>query len=159
MSTTKAAQRSCSLFSRQHSLSPGPSALARMLGSSIATKKMTRKAFRDLESTCSPCKRRMLCASATSTPETVIQESKARLPQQPAAPRRSILTQRICYCNDLEAHEHHCVSQSTVTTHLCQSVCRQRVLSGVQPTGTLHLGNYLGAIRNWVKMQDLYGES
>ena len=36
-------------------------------------------------------------------------------------------------------------------------LCRQRVLSGVQPTGTLHLGNYLGAIRNWVKMQDLYG--
>ncbi|MCD6034383.1 MAG: trpS [Rickettsiales bacterium] len=28
-----------------------------------------------------------------------------------------------------------------------------RVLSGVQPTGNLHLGNYLGAIRNWVKMQ------
>lgn len=30
----------------------------------------------------------------------------------------------------------------------------QRILSGVQPTGNLHLGNYLGAIRNWVKMQD-----
>jgi len=29
----------------------------------------------------------------------------------------------------------------------------QRVLSGVQPTGNLHLGNYLGAIRNWVGMQ------
>lgn len=28
-----------------------------------------------------------------------------------------------------------------------------RVLSGVQPTGNLHLGNYLGAIRNWVKLQ------
>ncbi|KAK9903497.1 hypothetical protein WJX75_007274 [Coccomyxa subellipsoidea] len=48
------------------------------------------------------------------------QESKSRMPQEPAAPRR------------------------------------QRVFSGVQPTGTLHLGNYLGAIRNWVKMQDLY---
>ncbi len=29
-----------------------------------------------------------------------------------------------------------------------------RILSGIQPTGNLHLGNYLGAIRNWVKMQD-----
>jgi len=29
-----------------------------------------------------------------------------------------------------------------------------RVLSGIQPTGNLHLGNYLGAIRNWVAMQD-----
>ncbi len=29
-----------------------------------------------------------------------------------------------------------------------------RVVSGIQPTGNLHLGNYLGAIRNWVKMQE-----
>ena len=29
-----------------------------------------------------------------------------------------------------------------------------RVVSGIQPTGNLHLGNYLGAIVNWVKMQD-----
>src|SRR5579863_1467600 len=28
------------------------------------------------------------------------------------------------------------------------------VLSGMQPTNTLHLGNYLGALKNWVKMQD-----
>ena len=28
-----------------------------------------------------------------------------------------------------------------------------RVFSGIQPTGNLHLGNYLGAIRNWVTMQ------
>ncbi len=33
---------------------------------------------------------------------------------------------------------------------------RQRVLSGVQPTGNLHLGNYLGAIRNWVEGQHQY---
>ena len=31
-----------------------------------------------------------------------------------------------------------------------------RVFSGIQPTGNLHLGNYLGAIRNWVAMQDHY---
>ncbi|MFZ9974867.1 MAG: tryptophan--tRNA ligase, partial [Vulcanococcus sp.] len=31
---------------------------------------------------------------------------------------------------------------------------RARVLSGVQPTGSLHLGNWLGAIRNWVGLQD-----
>lgn len=36
---------------------------------------------------------------------------------------------------------------------------RKRVLSGVQPTGSLHLGNYLGAIRNWVNLQKLYGAS
>lgn len=31
-----------------------------------------------------------------------------------------------------------------------------RVFSGIQPTGNLHLGNYLGAIKNWVGMQDNY---
>ncbi|MCC7017420.1 MAG: tryptophan--tRNA ligase [Rhodospirillales bacterium] len=29
----------------------------------------------------------------------------------------------------------------------------RRIFSGVQPTGNLHLGNYLGAIRNWVRLQ------
>ncbi len=32
----------------------------------------------------------------------------------------------------------------------------QRILSGVQPTGNLHLGNYLGAIQNWVEIQQDY---
>lgn len=31
-----------------------------------------------------------------------------------------------------------------------------RIFSGIQPTGNLHLGNYLGAVRNWVKLQDDY---
>lgn len=30
----------------------------------------------------------------------------------------------------------------------------KRILSGMQPTSQLHLGNYLGALRNWVKLQD-----
>ena len=30
---------------------------------------------------------------------------------------------------------------------------RARVFSGIQPTGNLHIGNYLGALRNWVKIQ------
>jgi tryptophanyl-tRNA synthetase len=33
---------------------------------------------------------------------------------------------------------------------------RPRVLSGMRPTGKLHLGNYLGALANWVKLQDEY---
>ncbi len=33
---------------------------------------------------------------------------------------------------------------------------RQTVFSGLQPTGNVHLGNYLGALRNWVKLQDSY---
>jgi len=31
---------------------------------------------------------------------------------------------------------------------------RTRLFSGIQPTGTLHIGNYLGAIANWVRLQD-----
>ncbi|MGI6103726.1 MAG: tryptophan--tRNA ligase [Patescibacteria group bacterium] len=31
-----------------------------------------------------------------------------------------------------------------------------RIFSGVQPSGNLHIGNYLGAIKNWVKLQDSY---
>ena len=33
---------------------------------------------------------------------------------------------------------------------------RKRVLSGMRPTGKLHLGNYVGALDNWVRMQDEY---
>ena len=33
---------------------------------------------------------------------------------------------------------------------------KNRILSGVQPSGDLHLGNYLGAIKNFVKLQDEY---
>jgi tryptophanyl-tRNA synthetase len=33
---------------------------------------------------------------------------------------------------------------------------RKRVFSGIQPSGTSHLGNYLGAIRNWVTQQQQY---
>ncbi len=35
-------------------------------------------------------------------------------------------------------------------------MARKRVFSGVQPTGNLHLGNYLGAIKNWVAIQEQY---
>src|SRR5262249_56103639 len=30
---------------------------------------------------------------------------------------------------------------------------KTRVLSGMQPSGNLHIGNYLGALKNWVKIQ------
>jgi len=37
-----------------------------------------------------------------------------------------------------------------------QSAGKPRVFSGIQPSGGLHIGNYLGAIRNWVRDQDTY---
>jgi tryptophanyl-tRNA synthetase len=33
---------------------------------------------------------------------------------------------------------------------------KKRIFSGIQPTSTPHLGNYLGAVKNWVSMQDEY---
>ena len=50
-----------------------------------------------------------------------------------------------------------------VTTHATQDTSagtaserKLKVLSGIQPSGNFHLGNYLGAIRNWVRQQDTY---
>jgi tryptophanyl-tRNA synthetase len=35
-------------------------------------------------------------------------------------------------------------------------MARERIFSGIQPSGELHLGNWLGAVRNWVDLQDEY---
>ncbi len=35
-------------------------------------------------------------------------------------------------------------------------MAKERVLSGMRPSGKLHLGNYLGALRNWVQLQERY---
>eukprot|EP00546_Thalassionema_frauenfeldii_P010033 CAMPEP_0178923640 /NCGR_PEP_ID=MMETSP0786-20121207/16856_1 /TAXON_ID=186022 /ORGANISM="Thalassionema frauenfeldii, Strain CCMP 1798" /LENGTH=416 /DNA_ID=CAMNT_0020598207 /DNA_START=212 /DNA_END=1462 /DNA_ORIENTATION=+ len=43
---------------------------------------------------------------------------------------------------------------STEQTKKKKIVRSERILSGVQPTGSLHLGNYLGAIRQWVDFQN-----
>ncbi|XP_042517773.1 tryptophan--tRNA ligase, chloroplastic/mitochondrial-like isoform X4 [Macadamia integrifolia] len=50
-----------------------------------------------------------------------------------------------CYCSVS-------VSQSDISEKASTSV-KKRVVSGVQPTGSLHLGNYLGAIKNWILLQ------
>jgi tryptophanyl-tRNA synthetase len=52
------------------------------------------------------------------------------------------------------------VSQASDTTSGADmpaaSVRKPRVFSGIQPSGALHLGNYLGALCNWVTMQDTH---
>ena len=37
-----------------------------------------------------------------------------------------------------------------------EAIPKRRVLSGMRPTGRLHLGNYMGALYNWVRLQDQY---
>ena len=39
---------------------------------------------------------------------------------------------------------------------MAPSTARETIFSGIQPSGELHLGNYLGAVRNWVALQDRY---
>ncbi|KAH7840293.1 hypothetical protein Vadar_015222 [Vaccinium darrowii] len=53
----------------------------------------------------------------------------------------------------------HCslsVSDPATATAADSSSVKKRIVSGVQPTGSIHLGNYLGAIRNWVLLQNAY---
>src|SRR5437660_112351 len=51
----------------------------------------------------------------------------------------------------------HRVSESGASWKMtASSQKRKRVLSGMRPTGKLHLGNYVGALQNWVGMQDQY---
>ncbi|KAF5743223.1 tryptophan--tRNA ligase mitochondrial [Tripterygium wilfordii] len=47
------------------------------------------------------------------------------------------------------------VSESTAQESNTSSI-RKRIVSGVQPTGSIHLGNYLGAIKNWIELQNTY---
>ena len=37
-----------------------------------------------------------------------------------------------------------------------EEISKKRIFSGIQPTNTPHLGNYLGALRNWKNMQEDY---
>jgi tryptophanyl-tRNA synthetase len=46
--------------------------------------------------------------------------------------------------------------QEQLTTRASISTARKRVFSGIQPSGDSHIGNYLGAIRNWVLQQEQY---
>lgn len=43
-----------------------------------------------------------------------------------------------------------------ILTKLLFMTTKKIVLSGTQPTGELHIGNYLGALKNWVEIQDKY---
>lgn len=44
--------------------------------------------------------------------------------------------------------------RSASTSASAASTAPARIFSGIQPTGTLHLGNYMGAVRNWVDLQN-----
>ena len=41
-------------------------------------------------------------------------------------------------------------------TYYLMTMMKKRILSGMRPTGKLHLGHLVGALENWVKLQDEY---
>jgi len=43
-----------------------------------------------------------------------------------------------------------------IINNLTLKIMKKRIFSGIQPSGNLHIGNYLGAIKNWVKLQNNY---
>jgi tryptophanyl-tRNA synthetase len=45
--------------------------------------------------------------------------------------------------------------QSQASSHT-KPGAKQRILTGIRPTGALHLGHYVGALENWLKLQDRY---
>ena len=45
------------------------------------------------------------------------------------------------------------MTESAASATATNTTAKGRIFSGIQPTGNLHLGNYLGAIRNWVSLQ------
>ncbi|KAF3446726.1 hypothetical protein FNV43_RR11906 [Rhamnella rubrinervis] len=53
-----------------------------------------------------------------------------------------------CICS--VSHSEPAVAESSSSSE------KKRIVSGVQPTGSIHLGNYFGAIRNWISLQNTY---
>ncbi len=54
---------------------------------------------------------------------------------------------------DFEPHGHERPGENVVAERFGM---KKRVFSGIQPTGEIHIGRYVGAIRHWVAMQDNY---
>jgi tryptophanyl-tRNA synthetase len=48
---------------------------------------------------------------------------------------------------------HRCLHDSTPSNPNAEKPTKQIIFSGIQPTGVPHLGNYLGALRQWVDLQ------
>ena len=67
----------------------------------------------------------------------------------PGTPRRAF-----AHRSAVVAHASAATTETPAATAAPATERRKRVLSGVQPTGSIHLGNYFGAIKNWVGMQE-----
>tara|TARA_A100001015_G_scaffold59888_1_gene66066 strand:+ start:3136 stop:4221 length:1086 start_codon:yes stop_codon:yes gene_type:complete len=55
--------------------------------------------------------------------------------------------------NYMNSYPRNLRKQNNIMTNSKLNLSKKRIFSGIQPTGNLHLGNYLGAIKNWVNLQ------
>ena len=55
---------------------------------------------------------------------------------------------------DRRAALHHRAAHTSLRASCC--LVKQRIVSGMRPTGKLHLGHLVGALQNWVALQDGY---
>src|SRR5437016_7625499 len=73
---------------------------------------------------------------------------QARVPRRRARPSAGVPLRVLCV---------HPLRKGVGARRRLETVTsKERVLSGMRPTGQLHLGNYLGALENWVKLQDQF---
>ncbi|KAF5861506.1 Tryptophan--tRNA ligase, mitochondrial [Aspergillus alliaceus] len=73
----------------------------------------------------------------------------------PYTPRIYKATNPLVSSRVIKVHiKFHLRRWSSSTTGQPSSISRQTIFSGIQPTGVPHLGNYLGALREWVRLQD-----
>src|SRR2546430_13951022 len=71
---------------------------------------------------------------------------QARVPRRRARPSAGVPLRVLCV---------HPLREGVGARRRLETVTsKERVLSGMRPTGKLHLGNYLGALANWVKLQE-----
>lgn len=75
-------------------------------------------------------------------------------PSSPLAVARATSTTSRWMSTEVEAANGEAATEQEAETKSPPKIRTRRILSGVQPTGSLHLGNYLGAIRQWVDFQN-----
>ncbi|KAG0237028.1 Tryptophan--tRNA ligase, mitochondrial [Mortierella sp. GBA43] len=67
---------------------------------------------------------------------------------------RSLMTARLAFHRGLPKNVRQLATQPQLSVASSQSKERSIIFSGIQPTGQPHLGNYMGAISNWVALQE-----
>src|SRR6185369_5032257 len=58
--------------------------------------------------------------------------------------------------HDFRTGDHEKVMASNDAINQAPAAANRRVLSGMRPTGKLHIGHFVGALQNWVSLQDSY---